>query len=300
MLKEGWLWGLGSRLLLLWLGASVRPAQGGRVLVMPVEGSHWLSMKVLATELAGRGHDILVLVPETNLLIRSSELFRTETFPVRISKEQLSTSLNGFQQGVFTRSPALFDIFVQMERLMNFTETQVQGCESLLYNEPLMEKLKEENFELVLTDPFLPCGAIIAAKLGLPAVYFLRGMPCGLDMLASQCPSPPSYVPRFHSGSTDSMTFGERVRNFLMSGTEMGLCKIMYASFDELAARYLDEDVTYQELIGRGAVWLLRYDFTFEYPRPLMPNMFLIGGINCAKTSKLTAVSRRKCFWICH
>ncbi|XP_057217861.1 UDP glucuronosyltransferase 1 family, polypeptide B1 [Triplophysa rosa] len=289
MLKEGRLWGLGSGLLLLWLGALVRPAQAGRVLVMPVEGSHWLSMKVLATELAERGHDILVLVPETNLLIRSSELFRTETFPVRITKDQLSTSLKGFQNGVFTRSPALFDIFVQVERLLNFTGMQVQGCESLLYNEALMEKIKEENFELVLTDPFLPCGTIIAAKLRLPAVYFLRGMPCGLDMLASQCPSPPSYVPRFHSGSTDSMTFVERVKNFVMSGTEMGLCKIMYASFDELAARYLDADVTYQELIGRGAVWLLRYDFTFEYPRPLMPNMFLIGGINCAKHSKLTA-----------
>nr|XP_055041112.1 UDP-glucuronosyltransferase-like isoform X5 [Misgurnus anguillicaudatus] len=289
MLKEGLVWGLGSGLLLLWLGAWVRPVQGGRVLVMPVEGSHWLSMKVLATQLAKRGHDLVVLVPETNLLIKSSDLFRTETFPVQISQEQMSTSLRGFQKDVFVRSPALSDILVQMERLMNFTGTQVLCCESLLYNKPLMEKLRKENFEVLLTDPFLPCGPIIATALGLPAVYFLRGMPCGLDILASQCPSPPSFVPRFQSGSTDKMSFGERVQNFIMSGVEIGLCKIMYGSFDELAARYLNADVTYQELIGRGAIWLLRYDFTFEYPRPLMPNMFFIGGINCAKHSKLDA-----------
>lgn len=297
MLKEGWLWGLGSGLLLLWLGSWLRPVQGGRVLVMPVEGSHWLSMKVLATELAQRGHDILVLVPETNILIQSSELFRTETFPVSISKEDLSTSLKGFQQGVFKRSPAMMDVIVQLERLMNFTGSQVKGCESLLYNEPLMQKLKEENFELVLTDPFLPCGPIIATSLGLPAVYFLRGMPCGIDMLALQCPSPPSYIPRFQSGSTDKMTFVERIKNFVMSGVELVLCRIMYATFDELAARYLDADVTYQEILGRGAIWMFRYDFTFEYPRPLMPNMFFIGGINCRKGAILSAVSHQRCLF---
>ncbi len=265
------------------------------MLVMPVEGSHWLSMKVLATGLAQRGHNILVLVPETNILIQSSELFRTETFPVKISKEELSTSLKGFQEGVFKRSPALMDIVIQVGRLLNFTGTQVEGCESLLYNEPLMQKLKEENFDLMLTDPFLPCGPIIATALGLPAVYFLRIMPCGLDMLASQCPSPPSYVPRFQSGSTDKMTFVERIHNFVMSGVELVLCRIMYASFDELASRYLGADVTYQEIISRGAIWLLRYDFTFEYPRPLMPNMVLIGGINCWKSAELSAVSHQRC-----
>ncbi|NP_001170917.1 UDP glucuronosyltransferase 1 family, polypeptide B1 precursor [Danio rerio] len=289
MLKKGWLWGLGSGLLLLWLSAGLRPVQGGRVLVMPVEGSHWLSMKVLATELARRGHDVLVLVPEKNILIQSSELFRTETFPVKISKEQLSKSLKGFQQGVFTRSPALMDVFVQLERLLNFTGSQVEGCESLLYNEPLMRKLKEQNFELMLTDPFLPCGPIIATALGVPAVYFLRGMPCGIDLLASQCPSPPSYVPRFHSGTSDKMNFVERIRNFFMSGFELVLCKVMYASFDELAARYLKKDVTYKEIIGRGALWLHRYDFTFEYPRPIMPNMVFIGGINCQKSAEISA-----------
>lgn len=297
MLKEGWLWGLGSGLLLLWLGAWLRPAEGGRVMVMPVEGSHWLSMKVLATELAQRGHDILLLVPETNIMIQSSELFRTETFPVNLSIEELSTSLKGFEQGVFKRSPAMMDIIVQLERLLNFTESQVRGCESLLYNKPLMQKLKEENFEAVLTDPFLPCGPIIATSLGIPAVYFLRGIPCGLDFLALQCPSPPSYVPRFQSGSTDKMTFAERIQNFVMSGVELVLCRIMYGSFDELAARYLDADVTYQEIVSRGAIWLFRLDFTFEFPRPLMPNMVLIGGINCRKSALLSAVSHQRCLF---
>ncbi|XP_030627728.1 UDP glucuronosyltransferase 1 family, polypeptide B1 [Chanos chanos] len=285
MLQEAWLRRLG---LLLWLCSWLGPVQGGRVLVMPVDGSHWLSMKLLVDELAQRGHEILLLVPETSILIKGSELYHTETFSVPYSRSDLSASVEWMREGVFRRNPPLTDIMINVERLMNFTSMQVIGCEALLYNNTLMEKLKKAEFELLLTDPFLPCGTIIATALSLPTIYFLRGMPCGLDLLAAQCPSPPSYVPRFASGNTDQMDFMQRVKNFIMTGVELQLCRTMYSRFDELASRYLERDVTYRELIGYGAIWLLRYDFTFEFPRPVMPNMAFIGGINCGKSSALT------------
>ncbi|XP_028811236.1 UDP-glucuronosyltransferase-like [Denticeps clupeoides] len=256
---------------------------------MPVDGSHWLSMKLLVNELAVRGHEVVVLVPETSLLIEGSEKlpYRTETFAVPYTRAGLAQSIDWLKEGIFYKSPVLTDLSVNVQRLLNFTGTQVRGCEALLYNGPTMQQLRRRSFDLLLTDPFLPCGAIIAASLSLPAVYFLRGMPCGLDTQALQCPSPPSFVPRFQSGSTDRMNFGQRVKNLVMSVVELQLCRIMYAQFDELASRYLGQEVTYRELIGRGAIWLLRYDFTFEYPRPVMPNMVFIGGINCARAQSL-------------
>lgn len=292
MLRRSWLWGLG-----LWLCVCVGipgSVQGERVLVMPVDGSHWLSMKLLVKELAVRGHEILVLVPETSIFIQGAEKlpYRTESFPVPYTAAGLAESTEWLRKSVFYPTPPLAEIATNLERLLNFTGTQVKGCEALVYNTELMEHLRRQDFQLMLTDPFLPCGTIIADALALPAVYFLRGMPCGLDLLALQCPSPPSYVPRYRSDSTDRMGFLERVKNFVMSGVELQLCSVMYASFDELAARYLGRQVTYRELLGQGAVWLLRYDFTFEYARPLMPNMVLIGGINCeAKGHSLSAVS---------
>ncbi|KAG5261666.1 hypothetical protein AALO_G00286970 [Alosa alosa] len=289
MLSTSWLWGLG-----LWLcvcGGFPGPVQGDRVLAMPVDGSHWLSMKLLVKELAVRGHEVLVLAPETSLLIQGSEKqpYRTESFPVPYTAAGLAQSTEWLRESVFYRTPPLAEITTNVERLLNFTSTQVRGCEALLYNRPLMERLRGQDFQLLLTDPFLPCGSIIADALALPAVYFLRGMPCGLDVQALQCPSPPSYVPRYRSDNTDRMGFLERAKNFVMSGVELKLCGVMYASFDELAARYLGRQVTYRELLGQGAVWLLRYDFTLEYPRPLMPNMVLIGGINCVRDHGLSA-----------
>ncbi|XP_034741006.1 UDP-glucuronosyltransferase-like [Etheostoma cragini] len=47
--------------------------------------------------------------------------------------------------------------------------------------------------------------------------------------------------------------------------------------------------MTYKDLLSHGAIWLLRHDYAFQTPRPLMPNMVLIGGINCAKKAPLPA-----------
>ncbi len=278
--------------LVAWLCClSLGLVQGGKVLVIPVDGSHWLSMKILVKELSNRGHEVLVLVPENNLLIHSSESFKTEIYQVPFTKAELDGKLKKLSDGVFLNTPKLVDVFVNVERLVNFTSMQVESCESLLNNQPLMSRLRGEGFDLVLTDPFLPCGSVLAHIFSIPAVYFLRGIPCDLDSKANRCPTPPSYVPVYFSGNTDIMTFPQRVHNMIMSLLESYLCSIMYSHCDELVSKYVGDSMTYKDLLSHGAIWLLRYDFTFEYPKPLLPNMVFIGGINCAKKAPLPAVS---------
>nr|XP_046219504.1 UDP-glucuronosyltransferase-like isoform X2 [Oncorhynchus gorbuscha] len=280
---------LGLLVLLCCLALCPAPVQGDKVLVMPVDGSHWLSMKLLVKELAARGHEMVVLVPDTSILIQGSDYYRTETFRVPYSKAQLDENVNKLKDAAFLKAPDVMDIFVNVQHLVHFTTMQVKGCEGLLYDKPLMKRLSGERFQMMLTDPFLPCGSIIAGSFNIPAVYFSRGIPCGLDEKAAQCPTPPSYVPRLFSGNTDHMDFLGRVKNMLMYSLESYLCTVMFASFDELTSRYLEKDMTYRELLGHGAIWLLRYDYSFEYPKPRMPNMVNIGGINCGKRAPLSA-----------
>uniref|UniRef100_A0A672YZC1 glucuronosyltransferase n=1 Tax=Sphaeramia orbicularis TaxID=375764 RepID=A0A672YZC1_9TELE len=276
--------------LLAWFCClSAEPVQGGKVLVMPVDGSHWLSMKILVKELSLRGHEVVVLVPESSLLIQGSDSYRTEVFTVSYSQQELDANFNELRKGIFV-PPKSTDFLLDIQRLIDFTNLQVRGCESLLHNEALMSRLRAEGFDVLLTDPFLPCGSVLAHLFSIPAVYFLRGLPCGLDLKANQCPTPLSYIPKFYSGNTPQMNFPQRVKNVFFSFVESYLCKLLYANFDYLASKYLEDGMTYKELISHGAVWLLRYDFTFEWPRPLMPNMVLIGGINCAKKGPLPAV----------
>ncbi len=269
---------------------SSEPVNAGKVLVMPADGSHWLSMKILVEELSLRGHEMVVLVPETSVLIGKSGNYTTKSFRVPYTLAELNANLDHVRKNAFDKPPKLIDIFSNLGTLIQFTDMQVKGCEGLLYDESLMKSLRETGFDVMLTDPFLPCGTIIAESFSIPSVYFLRMIPCLLDVEATQCPSPPSFVPRFFTGYTDKMTFPQRIANTLMAVFDPFLCLKLFASTDELASRYLQKDTTYKEMLSHGAVWLLRYDFIFKYPKPQMPNMVQIGGINCAKKGPLTQV----------
>ncbi|KAF7216118.1 UDP-glucuronosyltransferase [Nothobranchius furzeri] len=276
--------------LLVWLCClSLGTVHGGKVLVMPVDGSHWLSMKILVKELSRRGHEVTVLVPESRLLIQGSDSYKTKIYQVPYTQAELDSQFESLRERLFDTPPHFTDFFVNVDRLVAFTSVQALGCKALLNNEPLISQLRVEGFEMVLTDPFLPCGSILAKIFSVPAVYFLRGLPCGLDTQASQCPSPASYVPVSFSGNTNNMTFLQRVTNIMMSYVESYLCGIMYKHFDDLTSMQFGNGMTYKELISHGAIWLLRYDFTFEWPKPVMPNQVFIGGINCAKKAPLPA-----------
>jgi len=66
---------------------SSEPVRAGKVLVAPVDGSHWLSMKILVEELSRRGHEMVVLVPETSVLIGSSTEWLAVNLIIQILKE---------------------------------------------------------------------------------------------------------------------------------------------------------------------------------------------------------------------
>uniref|UniRef100_A0A8C4YDD2 UDP-glucuronosyltransferase 1-1 n=1 Tax=Gopherus evgoodei TaxID=1825980 RepID=A0A8C4YDD2_9SAUR len=151
-----------------------------------------------------------------------------------------------------------------------------------------MGYIEGSNFDAVFTDPMLPCGQIIALHLSIPSIFFLRGIPGGVDAEAAQCPNPPSYVPRIFSSNTDRMTFTQRVKNLLISSSEFLLCDIVYSQFESLASDFLQRPMTMKELLSHGAIWLKRVDFVFEYPMPVMPNMVFIGGINCGQKKPLS------------
>ncbi|KAG8000767.1 UDP-glucuronosyltransferase [Nibea albiflora] len=274
--------------LVAWLCClSLEPVQGGKILVLPVDGSHWLSMKILVEELSHRGHELVVVVPECSLLMKGSDSYKTEIYKVPYTKDELDKTMNALKDGVFLKPPAITDLFTNIERLVNFTSLQVKGCESLLNDHSLMTRLREEGFDLMLTDPFLPCGSVLAHMFSLPTVYFLHGLPCELERRANQCPAPPSYVPVAFSGNANIMAFPQRVNNMVMSIVESYMCKVIYYHFDDLVSRYLEDNMTYKDLLGLADFWLLRYDFVVEWPKPFLPNTAFIGGINCENASPL-------------
>ncbi|NWV97668.1 UD11 glucuronosyltransferase, partial [Machaerirhynchus nigripectus] len=257
-------------------------AAAGRLLVVPVDGSHWLSMREVVDVLGQKGHEVVVVAPEVNLHIKPSKNFVMKMYSVPYTQEEMEKEFQAFFHFSFVEGSFLerfVNAYQGMKRIRNL---EVSSCELLLQNNELIKYLEESKFDAILTDPFIPCGAILAEHLSLPAMYFLRGVPCGLDFEATQCPKPPSYVPRGLTQLTDRMTFLQRVKNLLYDIPNFFFCDFFFEPYSKLASEFLQREVTVLDLLHKGSVWLLRLEFVLDYPRPLMPNIIPIGGVNCA------------------
>nr|XP_019969103.1 PREDICTED: UDP-glucuronosyltransferase-like [Paralichthys olivaceus] len=257
-------------------------AYSGKLLVVPMDGSHWVTLKAISQEMGRRGHQVTVVIPEVSMRMGPGKHYDTVTYPVpydkahldsvvSMHKERLQKSAQPFMEKMKKR-------FSQFQRVIGVIHTT---AESLLFNNSLISHLAQQGFDAVLTDPLIPTGALIARKLGIPTVNLLRGIPCSLDIKSAGCPSPPSYVPRFFTGYTDTMNFKQRVVNTLVALLEPLFCRLLYWHFDQMAYEFLGEEVGIAEVLSDSDIWLLRIDFTLEFPRPLMPNVVLVGGINC-------------------
>ncbi|KAM8728715.1 UDP-glucuronosyltransferase 1A1-like [Acanthopagrus schlegelii] len=270
-------------------GSNTIPASGtaspgflGKLLVVPMDGSHWVGVKALSQEMGRRGHRVTVVIPEVSVRMGPGKHYETVTYPVPYDKAYID-SVMASHMDVLKKSAQSFtekikSRFAQIQKITGLIHT---GAESLLFNDSLISHLAKQDFDAVLTDPMVPTGSLIARKLGLPTINLLRGIPCSMDVKSAGCPSPPSYVPRFFTGYTDRMSFKERTINTLVAFLEPLMCRLLYWHFDNIAYQFLGEEVGIAEVLSESAIWLMRTDPILEFPRPLMPNMVPVGGINC-------------------
>ncbi|XP_057359393.1 UDP-glucuronosyltransferase 1-6 isoform X1 [Manis pentadactyla] len=254
---------------------------GDKLLVVPQDGSHWLSMKDIIEPLSEKGHDILVLVPEVNLLLKESKYYTRRIYPVPYDQEELKSRFRAFGNQHFAERWFLNAALMEYRNNMIVIDMLFTNCQSLLQDTDTLTFLREGKFDVLFTDPALPCGVILAEYLGLPPVYLFRGFPCSLEHAISRSPNPVSYIPRCYTQFSDRMTFPQRVANFLVNHLETSLFHRLYSKYEDLASGVLKRDVHLPTLYRKGSIWLLRYDFVLEYPRPIMPGMIFIGGINC-------------------
>ncbi|XP_048165379.1 UDP-glucuronosyltransferase 1A1-like [Corvus hawaiiensis] len=235
-------------------------AAAGKLLVVPVDGSHWLSMREVLDILGQKGHEVVVVAPEVTMRIKPSENFLMKRYSVPYTQEDLKQEFQAFFHFSFEEGSFLERFVKAYKGIKRITNFGVTSCQHLLQNKELMRYLEESKFDALLTDPVIPCGLILAEHLSLPSVYFLRGVPCGLDFEATQCPNPPSYVPRAFSQLTDHMSFLQRVKNLLFDTQNLFLCDFAFEPFSKLASEFLKRDVTVLDLLRKGSVWLLRLD----------------------------------------
>lgn len=268
---------------------------GGKVLLYPVDGSHWVNMKVLIEELHSRGHSITVIRPKSSWYITENSPFYTS---ITIADE-ISESDNFFEEYLFKvieiergDASGLSFLKLQADLFSMLSKAHHIICKmvsAILEDKMLVKRLQDERYDLVLTDPALAGGVILAHYLKLPLVLNVRWITSGEGHFAI-APSPMSYVPLPGSGYTDKMSFTQRVKNVLFQSFTFFQDRFVVGPhYDALIDKYLDYKTDIVSLIQAADIWLMRTDFVFEFPRPTMPNVVYMGGFQCKPSKPLPA-----------
>lgn len=291
----------GVSLLLLVVSLSIMTGSGvhgGKILVFPVDGSHWVNMNLLIQRLHARGHEVTVVRTATSWYIKEDAPHYssiTVTLPEAISIEEQDffvtflvkmlaiqkegASVIGFMSFYWEMLTALSKIHQQASLL----------AVEMFANKTLMQSIRDTQFDLALIDPGLPVGVLVAHELKLPTVFNVRWITSAEGHFVV-APSPTSYVPTSGNAASDKMTFGERVKNVFLYVLNTCIDKfIVCPHYDRLVDRYFGPDVNFYHLLQGADIWLMRVDFVFEFPRPTLPNIVYIGGFQCKPSEPLSS-----------
>ncbi|NWV70863.1 UD11 glucuronosyltransferase, partial [Malurus elegans] len=113
---------------------------------VPVDGSHWLSMREVVDILAQRGHEVVVVAPEASLHIKPAKSFVMKKHSVPLTQEDIEKEFQAFLYTLLKEGSFLerfFKIYEGMKRLGNLS---VNACKLLLQDKELIRYLEESKF----------------------------------------------------------------------------------------------------------------------------------------------------------
>ncbi|XP_012864394.1 PREDICTED: UDP-glucuronosyltransferase 2B4-like [Dipodomys ordii] len=275
-------------LLLLQLSGFFVSGKCGKVLVWPMEFSHWINLKIILDELVVRGHEVTVLVSSTSIFfeVNKPSHIKFEIYPSSISTEEVEkVFLESLRKWIYELPKLSFwTYFSTLQELIWEDSAYFEIlCKDVALNKKLMTKLQESRFDVVLADAFIPCGDLLAELLNLPLVYTHRFFPgYTYEKYMGGLPVPPSYVPIIETELSDRMTFMERVKNMLyVIYFDFWFQAFNEKKWNQLYSEVLGRPTTLFETMGKADIWLIRTYWDIEFPRPLLPNFEFVGGLHC-------------------
>ncbi|NWY41631.1 UD11 glucuronosyltransferase, partial [Sylvia atricapilla] len=113
---------------------------------VPVDGSHWLSMREVLEILQQRGHEVVVVAPEVSMHIKPSKSFVMKMYPVPFTQEEMENDFKAFIQTSFEEGSFVERFLKIHEGMKRFRDVSIASCQLLLQNKELMSYLGESKF----------------------------------------------------------------------------------------------------------------------------------------------------------
>ncbi|XP_070500716.1 uncharacterized protein [Chironomus tepperi] len=229
-----------------------------------------LPLQVLAKQMAKNGHDVTFV--SVYPLDKKYENYRD--IKIEPSEEVLSYYQEMGKKVVDKPSP--------LQMLKAFDKVAFQLSNETLQSKEVRGLMKEE-FDLVVVGYFLNDFLLgLADHFKCPSIVFFSGSHVSPINLMVGNPLSPEGAPHIFSQSNELSTFGHRVVNFLMNIIDRFIIRnLAYYKSKQIYEFNFPSDKyrPYDEVIRSVSLVLVNTHFTSSGPRPLLPNLVEVGGL---------------------
>lgn len=117
----------------------------GNLLVIPMDGSHWIDIKALAQEMGRRGHRVTVVMPEVSMRMGPGKHFDTVFYPVPYNKSSIDAVLSTHKDFMGQSKSSFYEkISKRLAQIQSITGIIHTSAESLLFNTSLISHLAQQ------------------------------------------------------------------------------------------------------------------------------------------------------------
>ncbi|XP_077989889.1 UDP-glucuronosyltransferase 2B15-like [Glandiceps talaboti] len=261
--------------LSLIFGFSVTIASCSKILNVPLEsvpGSVFSFSSKISQDLAEKGHDVTLLVSSTyhSDILKSTNV---SGFDVEMFQSNIDEYTEHMQNLALRGKFGWYDMF-QILYLLSW------DCDEMFADDAVLQRLKDSNFDLVVSHAGTPCPALLAHYLDRPFVLVsgFRVIP-EFDAFMYNIPNNVAYVPCIGTGLIDKMSFFDRVYNSVYFVMKYISYNMLLAAYGQVKYKHnIKPDLSIRDVFVDAELFLFNTDMTLHTPRPFMPSVISLGG----------------------
>uniref|UniRef100_F1L2U8 glucuronosyltransferase n=1 Tax=Ascaris suum TaxID=6253 RepID=F1L2U8_ASCSU len=278
-------------LFLLWLVMLFAESLPYKILIYSpqIGHSHVNFFGQIADTLVDAGHDVVLYLPAYHDEVKTTgaKLARIIERPL---EHKLPYDVDDVLPGTWTEDGrGLVQVF---KVTIGMASNIKPHCDMQLADKKLMDRLREEKFDLGITETFNVCGYAIFHNLGIRTHIsaFATNL---VDVISSALGvvNNPSYVPASFTQLTDVMSYSQRLENLISYSTTFLFFEFLfrrYANFNGVAPGF-DID----KAVESSVFAFVNSEEFVEYSRPINHKIVFVAGIGVKQPQPLNEEYKR-------
>ncbi|EYB99342.1 hypothetical protein Y032_0123g1152 [Ancylostoma ceylanicum] len=250
-------------------------------------------MGKIADTLVDAGYDVVTFQPIINDLLVGNGTFKSRLIQMNLAQEtatemeQLNSPAN--HRPIWTSSatsPMGFIVFPPL--VSSITRKAVSG---VLGDEKFLRQMREEKFDLVITELFEFIGVAVAEALGVKTVVGAHSNGCVFEgtALAIGLPVIPSYMPAASGVTDDSSSLSTRTTNLLFTFLSWYMQTTLASAAEQAMVERLGSTAKPIWEIVSDMNWILtNSEPLLDFAKPTLHGVVDLGGIGVPEAKPLS------------